>query len=114
MIREIKDSFTVDAFVGNVTDWERVCLGNLVGMPVVVVPTGLKSIENPPKGGTKRRTTVTTGIYAPPDHDHIVSFLLPWPPGGRWAGAATMTSSSCFDSHFLTGSGAGNGVPVRH
>ena len=75
MIREIKDSFTVDAFVGNVTDWEHVCLGNLVGMPVVVVPTGLKSIEDPPKGGTKRRTTVTTGIYAPPDHDHIVSFL---------------------------------------
>lgn len=75
LIREIKDSFTVDAFVGNVTDWERVCLGNLVGMPVVVVPTGLKSIENPPKGGTKRRTTVTTGIYAPPDHDHIALAL---------------------------------------
>jgi hypothetical protein len=76
LIKEVRDSFTVDAFIGNMTDWERVCLGNLVGMPVVVVPTGLKSIEDPPKGGTKRRTTVTTGIYAPPDHDHIVSFFL--------------------------------------
>lgn len=42
-------------------------------MPVAVVPTGLKSIKNPPEGGTRRRTTVTTGIYAPPDHDHVVS-----------------------------------------
>ncbi|CAL4987723.1 unnamed protein product [Urochloa decumbens] len=75
LIKEVRDSFTVDAFIGNVTDWERVCLGNLVGMPVVVVPTGLKSIENPPKGGTNRRTTVTTGIYAPPDHDHIALAL---------------------------------------
>jgi len=75
LIKEVRDSFTVDAFIGNVTDWERVCLGNLVGMPVVVVPTGLKSIEDPPKGGTKRRTTVTTGIYAPPDHDHIALAL---------------------------------------
>ncbi|CAL4992877.1 unnamed protein product [Urochloa decumbens] len=75
LIKEVRDSFTVDAFISNVTDWERVCLGNLVGMPVVVVPTGLKSIENPPKGGTNRRTTVTTGIYAPPDHDHIALAL---------------------------------------
>ncbi|OEL18403.1 Glutamyl-tRNA(Gln) amidotransferase subunit A [Dichanthelium oligosanthes] len=75
LIKEVRDSFTVDAFVGNVTDWEHVCLGNLVGMPVVVVPTGLKSIEDPPKGGTKRRTAVTTGIYAPPDHDHIALAL---------------------------------------
>jgi hypothetical protein len=43
----------------------------------MVVPTGFKSIEDPPKGGTRRRTTVTTGIYAPPDHDHIVSILTP-------------------------------------
>jgi len=75
LIKEVRDGFTIDAFIGNVTDWERVCLGNLVGMPVVVVPTGLKSIEDPPKGGTKRRTTVTTGIYAPPDHDHIALAL---------------------------------------
>nr|TKW01047.1 hypothetical protein SEVIR_8G151300v2 [Setaria viridis] len=75
LINEVRDSFTVDAFIGNVTDWERVCLGNLVGMPVVVVPTGLKTIEDPPKGGTRRRTTVTTGIYAPPDHDHIALAL---------------------------------------
>uniref|UniRef100_A0A0E0J2L6 Amidase domain-containing protein n=1 Tax=Oryza nivara TaxID=4536 RepID=A0A0E0J2L6_ORYNI len=73
LIREVRESFTVDAFIGNVTDWELVCLGNLVGMPVAVVPTGLKSIKNPPEGGTRRRTTVTTGIYAPPDHDHVVS-----------------------------------------
>ncbi|TVU24677.1 hypothetical protein EJB05_27128, partial [Eragrostis curvula] len=75
LIKEVKDSLTVDAFIGNVTDWELVCLGNLVGMPVAIVPTGFKSIENPPKGGTRRRTTVTTGIYAPPDHDHIALAL---------------------------------------
>ncbi|KAK1643811.1 hypothetical protein QYE76_061616 [Lolium multiflorum] len=75
LIREIRESFTVDAFIGNVTDWELVCVGNLIGMPVMVIPTGFKSIEDPPKGGTKRRTTVTTGIYAPPDHDHIALAL---------------------------------------
>lgn len=75
LIKEVRDSFTVDAFVANATDWEKVCLGNLVGIPVVVVPTGFKGIEDPPKGGTRRRTTITTGIYAPPDHDHIVSSL---------------------------------------
>lgn len=75
LIREVRESFTVDAFIGNVTDWELVCLGNLVGMPIVVVPTGFKSIEHPPKGNTRRRTTVTTGIYAPPDHDHIALAL---------------------------------------
>ncbi|VAH65525.1 unnamed protein product [Triticum turgidum subsp. durum] len=75
LIREVQESFTVDAFIGNVTDWELVCLGNLVGLPIVVVPTGFKSIEHPPKGNTRRRTTVTTGIYAPPDHDHIALAL---------------------------------------
>ncbi|XP_040384486.1 glutamyl-tRNA(Gln) amidotransferase subunit A [Oryza brachyantha] len=75
LIKEVRESFTVDAFIGNVTDWELVCLGNLVGMPVAVVPTGFKSIENPPEAGTRRRTTVTTGIYAPPDHDHIALAL---------------------------------------
>ncbi|KAG8089927.1 hypothetical protein GUJ93_ZPchr0011g28365 [Zizania palustris] len=75
LIREVKESFTVDAFIGNATDWELVCLGNLVGMPVAVVPTGFKSIEDPPKSGTRRRTTITTGIYAPPDHDHIALAL---------------------------------------
>ncbi|XP_042477019.1 glutamyl-tRNA(Gln) amidotransferase subunit A isoform X3 [Macadamia integrifolia] len=75
LIQEIHESFTVDAFIGNATDWERVCMGNLVGMPVIVVPTGLKSIENPPPGGTRRRTTITTGIYAPPSQDHIALAL---------------------------------------
>lgn len=75
LIREIRESFTVDAFIGNVTDWELVCVGNLIGMPIMVIPTGFKSIEDPPKGGTRRRTTVTTGIYAPPDHDHIALAL---------------------------------------
>ncbi|XP_051178075.1 uncharacterized protein [Lolium perenne] len=75
LIREIQESFTVDAFIGNVTDWELVCVGNLVGMPIMVIPTGFKSIKDPPKGGTRRRTTVTTGIYAPPDHDHIALAL---------------------------------------
>jgi Asp-tRNA(Asn)/Glu-tRNA(Gln) amidotransferase A subunit family amidase len=75
LIREIQDSFTVDAFIGNVTDWELVCVGNLIGMPIMVIPTGFKSIKDPPKGGTRRRTTVTTGIYAPPDHDHIALAL---------------------------------------
>lgn len=75
LIREVRESFTVDAFIGNATDWELVCVGNLVGMPIVVVPTGFKSIEDPPKGNTRRRTTVTTGIYAPPDRDHIALAL---------------------------------------
>ncbi|KAJ4979326.1 hypothetical protein NE237_010106 [Protea cynaroides] len=75
LIQEIRKSFTVDAFIGNATDWEKVCMGNLVGMPVIVVPTGLKSIENPPPSGTRRRTTITTGIYAPPYQDHIALAL---------------------------------------
>ncbi|KAG6516178.1 hypothetical protein ZIOFF_026627 [Zingiber officinale] len=75
LIREVRESFTVDAFIGNATDWERVCLGNLVGIPVVVVPTGFENIKNPPPGGTRRRTTITTGIYAPPDRDHIALAL---------------------------------------
>ena len=44
-----------------------------MGMLVVVVRVGFKEIENPPNGGTERRTTISTGIYAPLDHDHIVS-----------------------------------------
>ncbi|CAN1242038.1 Glutamyl-tRNA(Gln) amidotransferase subunit A [Linum perenne] len=75
LIGEVKESFTVDAFIGNVTDWEKVCMGNLVGLPVIVVPTGFKNIPDPPSTGTKRRTTITTGIYAPPGHDHIVLAL---------------------------------------
>lgn len=31
LIREVEKSFTVDVFVGNVTDGEKVCMGNLVG-----------------------------------------------------------------------------------
>ncbi|CAJ1937653.1 unnamed protein product [Sphenostylis stenocarpa] len=75
LIKEIRESFTVDAFIGNATDWERVCVGNLVGLPVIVVPTGLKNISHPPPGGTRRRTTITTGIYAPPSHDHVALAL---------------------------------------
>ncbi|XP_028770489.1 uncharacterized protein LOC114727880 [Neltuma alba] len=75
LIKEIRESFTVDAFIGNVTDWEKVCLGNLVGLPVIVVPTGFKNISNPPPGGSRRRTTITTGIYARPDQDHIALAL---------------------------------------
>ncbi|KAJ1387762.1 Amidase signature domain [Sesbania bispinosa] len=75
LIKEIKESFTVDAFIGNATDWEKVCIGNLVGLPVIVVPTGFTNISNPPSGGTRRRTTITTGIYAPPNRDHIALAL---------------------------------------
>ncbi|PIN05209.1 Amidase [Handroanthus impetiginosus] len=75
LIRDVRDSFKVDAFVGNVTDWERVCIGNLVGMPVIVVPTGFKKISDAPSDSTRRRTTITTGIYAPPEHDHIALAL---------------------------------------
>lgn len=75
LIREVRDSFKVDAFIGNATDWERVCVGNLVGMPVIVVPTGFKEIPNAPSNKTRRRTTITTGIYAPPEHDHIALAL---------------------------------------
>ncbi|RDY10844.1 gatA, partial [Mucuna pruriens] len=75
LIKEIRETFTVDAFIGNATDWEKVCLGNLVGSPVIVVPTGFKNIPDPPPGGTRRRTTITTGIYAPPNRDHIALAL---------------------------------------
>ncbi|RWR73166.1 Glutamyl-tRNAGln amidotransferase subunit A isoform 1 [Cinnamomum micranthum f. kanehirae] len=75
LIREIHQCFVVDAFIGNATDWEKVCLGNLVGMPLVIVPTGFKNITNPPEGGSRRRTTITTGIYAPPRRDHIALAL---------------------------------------
>lgn len=75
LIREVKENFKVDAFVGNATDWERVCMGNLVGIPVIVIPTGFKKISDPPTEDTRRRTAITTGIYAPPEHDHIVSSL---------------------------------------
>ncbi|XP_052727372.1 uncharacterized protein LOC108332536 isoform X3 [Vigna angularis] len=76
LIKEIRESFTVDAFIGNATEWERVCIGNLVGLPVIVVPTGFKNISHPPPGGSRRRTTITTGIYAPPNRDHIVCLRL--------------------------------------
>lgn len=46
-----------------------------MGIPVIVVPTGFSNISNPPPSGTKRRTTVTTGIYAPPEKDHIVRLM---------------------------------------
>ncbi|XP_050258708.1 uncharacterized protein LOC126703697 isoform X1 [Quercus robur] len=75
LIQEVREIFTVDAFIGNATDWEKVCMGNLVGLPVIVVPTGFKNISNPPSSGSRRRTTITTGIYAPPHHDHIALAL---------------------------------------
>ncbi|KAL8123162.1 uncharacterized protein LOC141717438 isoform X2 [Apium graveolens] len=75
LIHEVRESFKVDAFIGNVTDWEKVCMGNLVGLPVVVVPTGFTKIADPPSNETRRKTTVTTGIYAPPDRDHIALAL---------------------------------------
>ncbi|KAK1358042.1 putative asparaginyl-tRNA synthase (Glutamine-hydrolyzing) [Heracleum sosnowskyi] len=75
LIREVRESFTVDAFVGSVTDRDRVCMGNLVGLPVVVVPTGFTEISDPPSVDTRRKTTVTTGIFAPPDRDHIALAL---------------------------------------
>ncbi|XP_047265924.1 glutamyl-tRNA(Gln) amidotransferase subunit A isoform X2 [Capsicum annuum] len=75
LIQQVRESFKVDAFIGNATDWEKVCLGNLVGIPVVVVPTGFKKISDAPSNDTRRRTTITTGIYAPPDHDHVALAL---------------------------------------
>ncbi|XP_062028983.1 uncharacterized protein LOC133744989 [Rosa rugosa] len=75
LIREVRESFTVDAFIGNAADWERVCMGNLVGMPVIVVPSGYPKISNPPCNDCRRRATITTGIYAPPHHDHIALAL---------------------------------------
>ncbi|KAK6147921.1 hypothetical protein DH2020_018833 [Rehmannia glutinosa] len=75
LIREVRDNFKVDAFVGNATDWELVCVGNLVGMPVIVVPTGFKKISDAPSNETRRKTTVTAGFYAPPGHDHITLSL---------------------------------------
>ncbi|KAG5618784.1 hypothetical protein H5410_018608 [Solanum commersonii] len=75
LIQQVRESFSVDAFIGNATDWEKVCVGNLVGFPVVVVPTGFKKISDAPSNDTRRRTTITTGIYAPPDRDHVALAL---------------------------------------
>ncbi|XP_057948254.1 uncharacterized protein LOC131143913 [Malania oleifera] len=75
LVKEIKDNFMVDAFIGNATDWEKVCVGNLVGLPVLVVPTGFTEISNPCSSSTQQKTTITTGIYAPPCHDHIALAL---------------------------------------
>ncbi|XP_022565899.1 glutamyl-tRNA(Gln) amidotransferase subunit A-like isoform X3 [Brassica napus] len=76
LIREVEKSFIVDAFIGNVTDWEKVCMGNLVGLPVLVIPTGFKNIsEPPPTKSCRRRTTINAGIYAPPERDHIALAL---------------------------------------
>lgn len=75
LIQQVRESFKVDAFIGNATDWEKVCVGNLVGIPVVVVPTGFKKISDAPSNDTRRRTTITTGIYAPPDRDHVALAL---------------------------------------
>ncbi|XP_055827007.1 uncharacterized protein LOC129895327 isoform X3 [Solanum dulcamara] len=75
LIQQVRESFKVDAFIGNATDWEKVCVGNLVGIPVVIVPTGFKKISDAPSNDTRRRTTITTGIYAPPDHDHVALAL---------------------------------------
>ncbi|XP_060205342.1 uncharacterized protein LOC132633131 isoform X2 [Lycium barbarum] len=74
LIQQVRESFKVDAFIGNATDWEKVCVGNLVGIPVVVVPTGFKKISDA-SNDTRRRTTITTGIYAPPDRDHVALAL---------------------------------------
>ncbi|KAH7511754.1 hypothetical protein FEM48_Zijuj01G0148900 [Ziziphus jujuba var. spinosa] len=75
LIQEVRESFTVDALIGSATDWERVCMGNLVGLPVIVVPTAFTNISNPPSTDCLRRTAVTTGIYAPPYQDSIVLAL---------------------------------------
>ncbi|KAJ6977922.1 hypothetical protein NC653_029732 [Populus alba x Populus x berolinensis] len=41
----------------------------------IAVPTGFKSIASPPSEGTRRRTTIATGIYARPNHEHIALAL---------------------------------------
>ncbi|GMN62206.1 hypothetical protein TIFTF001_031298 [Ficus carica] len=76
LIREVEQSFrNVDAFIGNASDWEKVCVGNLVGLPLIVVPTGFKPISNFTSTYDVRRTAITTGVYAPPRKDHIVLAL---------------------------------------
>ncbi|KAL8170441.1 hypothetical protein V2J09_022245, partial [Rumex salicifolius] len=72
LVQEVRKSFTVDAFIGNATEWEKVCMGNLVGLPVMVVPVGFSQLPNEK---SHWRKTITTGIYAPPDRDHIALAL---------------------------------------
>ncbi|GAB2213443.1 hypothetical protein Drorol1_Dr00021486 [Drosera rotundifolia] len=71
LIREVQQSITVDAFIGNATDWEKVCVGNLVGMPVVVIPTGFAELDDKPSSNSIQKRAITTGIYAPHGRDHI-------------------------------------------
>ena len=115
LIREIRESFTVDAFIGNATDWEKVCLGNLVGMPVLIIPTGFTKISSPPPDGSRRRTTITTGIYAPPNHDHVVRsvirvYLLIFQL--RKSSYSRRWSFVLFS--ICAGSRTGHGLPVSH
>ncbi|CAL2260895.1 unnamed protein product [Prunus armeniaca] len=44
LIRKVRDNFIVDAFIGNAADWERVCMGNLVGMPALAVAMAYQSM----------------------------------------------------------------------
>ncbi|PRQ16816.1 putative asparaginyl-tRNA synthase (glutamine-hydrolyzing) [Rosa chinensis] len=72
LILEVRESFTVDAFIGNAADWERVCMGNLVGMPVIVVPSGFPKISNPPCNDCRRRATITTGVRTKWTYHHLL------------------------------------------
>ncbi|KAB2633065.1 glutamyl-tRNA(Gln) amidotransferase subunit A [Pyrus ussuriensis x Pyrus communis] len=50
---------------------ERVRIGNLVGMLVIVILARFTNISGPPRSDCLRRTAMTTNIYTPPHCDHI-------------------------------------------
>lgn len=73
-------NFTMDVdMLSHFDEWQRAGQDDAYEAqdqwPVVIVPTGFKNITNPPEGGSRRRTTITTGIYAPPRRDHIALAL---------------------------------------
>lgn len=64
----------VDAIIGNTTDWELVSVGNLVGLPLVVVPTG--AIPLPSTPDSPRKISTTAAIIGKPNGDSVVRLRL--------------------------------------
>lgn len=76
LIQEVQEALSgVDAFVGSVVDWEKIAVGNLVGMPVAVILTGVKDVQDVPQQGSLRKKTLTSGIFGAPFQDGEVLAL---------------------------------------
>lgn len=72
----MEKSFIVDVFIGNVIDWEKVCMGNFVGLLVLVILIGFKNILELLIKSCCRRIMINVGIYVFFECDYIVSYML--------------------------------------